>query len=147
MFNAVSTALHCKLFRDPYYPWDVPTLRRNFGEPLQVDSIIFENLSTPTQHFRRTGTATRKIGSLTWTAPSDTPGKRCLPVRLPGLALSSSACGLPMERMAFHCKNSLIGDICTISIQSGWSVQWRVNSWSMIITTLSRTLPGPGKSL
>ena len=43
--------LLCKLCRDPFYPWDVPTLRRNFGEPLQVGSMIsFENsrLSTPT---------------------------------------------------------------------------------------------------
>ena len=22
--------------RDPFYPWDMPTLRRNYGEPLQV---------------------------------------------------------------------------------------------------------------
>ena len=25
-----------ELSRDPFYPWDMPTLRRNYGEPLQV---------------------------------------------------------------------------------------------------------------
>ena len=32
-----------------------------------------------------------------------------------------------------------------LSIQSGCSAQWHVSSWCMIITTLSRTQPGPGE--
>jgi len=28
--------------RDPFYPWDVPTLRRNFGEPLQENWMQYQ---------------------------------------------------------------------------------------------------------
>merc|ERR1712037_42506 len=72
--------------RDPFYPWDVPTLRRNFGEPLQ------ENWNS-----------SKKIGSPTWTELPDTPGSRWLPHRLPGSALSSFPCGFAMESMVSHC--------------------------------------------
>ena len=37
-----------KLSRDPFYPWDMPTLRRNYGEPLQV--IITEGVFSRKHH-------------------------------------------------------------------------------------------------
>merc|ERR1711936_696768 len=30
------------LLRDPFFPWDVPTLRRNFGEPLQENWMQYQ---------------------------------------------------------------------------------------------------------
>ena len=116
--------------RDPFYPWDMPTLRRNYGEPLQV--IITEGVVSWKHHtvvhwwkifimllhyfrrrqspvltsfvYRKTGWSSRRTDSQTWMALTATPENRWWLVRSPGSPLYSSACGSATERTASPSK-------------------------------------------
>ena len=134
-----------ELSRDPFYPWDMPTLRRNYGEPLQV--IITECVFSWKHHtavhqwkifimllhyfrrrqspvltsfvYRKTGWSSRRTDSPTWMALTATPENRWWLVRLPGSPLYSSACGCAMERTASLSKTSCIS--CFFSFKTSCS--------------------------